>query len=152
MTQTEHEHHEQSISIPVPTPQNVENVIERPNEAIPHVVEHEGRITHLEEQQAAKYAELLQRIEDTKAELLTSVEHARSEQASMLEGRLKALEETALRIESTIVEAPQSVVDDIEQAPTNAIEVVPEVEKVDKPKEPKGGRERRQARHKQNRG
>lgn len=147
MTQTEqHEQHE--ITIPVPTPQNVENVIERPNEAIPHVVEHEGRITHLEEQQAQRYSELLQRIEDTKAELFTAMEHARSEQASILEQRLKSLEETAMRIESTIVEAPQNVVDDIEQAPTNAIEVVPEVEKIVKPVEPKGMRERRKARHK----
>lgn len=140
--------HENKIEIPLPTPQHVENVIEKQDETVPHVIQHEGRIVHLEEQQAAHYAELLQRIQDTKDEILVASEHARTEQASMLDERLKRLEEAALKIESSIVEAPPEVVDAVEQAPTEAVQLVPEVQEVEKKIEPKGIRARRKARHK----
>jgi DNA-binding HxlR family transcriptional regulator len=137
----------EKIEIPVPEAKEVQNVIERPNEAIPHIVDHEGRITHMEEQQAARYTELLQKIDDTRAEIFTAMEHAHTEQASVLEERLKRLEEAALRIESTIVEAPPKVVEELEQAPTEAVQVVPEVEHVAQKIIPRGIRGRRKAKH-----
>lgn len=147
MTQTEHEH-EQEIKIPVPTPQHVENVIEKTDETIPHVIQHEGRIVHLEETQAQNYATLLQQIEDTKNQIRTDLEHARTEQATALEARLAALEEKALAAESTVVEAPTDVLNELEAAPTEAVELVPEVEKIPQKIEPRGIRARRKARHK----
>jgi|SRR5215831_2318419 len=145
MTQAEHE---QNITIPVPTPQHVENVIEKQDETVPHVIAHEGRIVHLEETQATQYAHLLQEIQDTKQQILVDLEHARTEQASVLEDRLKTLEEKALAEESTIVEAPPKVIEGLENAPTDAIQIVPEVENVVQPVTPKGIRARRKARHK----
>jgi hypothetical protein len=137
-----------NIEIPIPEPKDVTTVVEHPNEAIPHVIEHEGRITHIEEQQEQRYNSLMQRIEDTKSEIFTAMEHARTEQASALNERLRRLEETAMRIESTIVEAPQEVVDDISAAPTEAVQVVPEVQHIEQKIEPKGIRARRKAHHK----
>ena len=138
----------QEIKIPVPTPQHVETVIEKQDETVPHVIQHEGRIVHLEETQATQYAHLLQEIQDTKQQILVDLEHARTEQASVLEDRLKRLEEKALQEESSVVEAPQEVLDELNQAPTQAVELVPEVEKVPQAIVPKGIRARRKARHK----
>ena len=139
---------EPKIEIPVAEPKEVQNVIERPNEAIPHVIDHEGRITHMEEKQAATYTELLQKIDDTRAQILTDIEHARTEQASVLEERLRVLEEKSRQMESTIVEAPESVVSDLGQAPTEAVQVVPEVQQIEHKIEPRGIRARRKSKHK----
>ena len=133
------------ITIPQVTPQEVTNVIEKPNEAIPHVVDHEHRLTQMEEKQAQDIARLEARIASTQGELMQAIDASRQEQASMLEGRLAKLQETLESMQATAVEAPQETLDAIDQAPTDAVQLVPEVEPTpgNTSKKYKGLRERR---------
>jgi predicted nucleic acid-binding Zn-ribbon protein len=136
-----------SVEIPIPDNKDVTNIVEAPNEAIQHVVAHEGRITHLEEQQAQHVARLEEQINTTRQELFTAIENARTEQASMLEGKLQRLEELANTLEKQVVEVPTEAIEDINEGATTAIPLVPEVEKTVEKAVPKGLRLRRKYRH-----
>jgi predicted nucleic acid-binding Zn-ribbon protein len=135
------------VEIPIPDNKDVTNIVEAPNEAIQHVVAHEGRITHLEEQQAQHVMRLEEQINTTRQELFTAIENARTEQASMLEGKLQRLEELANKLESQVVEVPTEAIEDINAGATTAIPLVPEVEKTVEKAVPKGLRLRRKNRH-----
>jgi hypothetical protein len=128
----------------IPTP--VTNVLEAPNEAIQHVVAHEGRITHLEEQLQAHITDVMKQIGDTKTELFTAIEHAHTEQASQLEGKLSRLEELATKLENQVIAVPTDVVEDTGET-VQAVPAVPEVEQTVTKITPKGLRQRRKVRH-----
>lgn len=135
------------ITIPTPDNKDVTNIVEAPNEAIQHVVAHEGRITRLEEEQARKFNELLAEIDKTRQELFSALENAKTEQASMLEGKLSRLEELANKLEKQVVEVPTEALEDV-NAGVQSVPLVPEVEGTVSQAIPKGLRLRRKNRHK----
>jgi hypothetical protein len=134
------------ITIPLPDEKEVTNVIERPNEAIPHVVEHAGRIAHLEEQQAQNVTRLESQIQDTRGELIRAIETSRTEQANTLQERIRVLEEKLATMEAQSIEVPKSTLQDIEQAETPIVDLVPEVEVQKQPEKYRGLRARRKER------
>ena len=139
---------DKSITIPVPDAPEVKTVVERPEQAMDHVLAHEQRITQIEERHAREIQDLVQRIDDTRAELFTAVQQARTTEIQTLEGKLSRMEQTLSRLEAATVEVPQQTLEDISQAPTEAVNLVPEVESVPHPPTPKGLRARRKDRHK----
>jgi predicted nucleic acid-binding Zn-ribbon protein len=136
-----------SVEIPIPDNKDVTNIVEAPNEAIQHVVAHEGRLTRLEEQQAQHVEALTKQINDTRQELFTAIENARTEQASMLEGKLTRMEEVLAKLESQVVEVPTEALEELNEDTTQAIPLVPEVEQEVSKVVPKGLRLRRRAKH-----
>lgn len=133
------------ITIPVPDTPDVNTVVERPEQAMNHVVDHEHRLTDIENKQAQEIARLEARIESTQGDLLAAIEASKQEQAQALARQLTRLEDALSKLETTTVEAPQEVLDDVEAAPTEAVNLVPEVESTpgNTSKKYKGLRERR---------
>jgi len=137
------------IKIPIPDEKTVTNIVEAPNEAIQHVVAHEGRITELEQKQAQHVIDVGNQIEETRRQLFEAIENARTEQASMLEGKLTRLEELANKLEQQVVTVPTEAIEDVNEGVT-AVPLVPEVEKTATQVIPKGLRLRRKGRHGKN--
>jgi len=139
-----------NIEIPVPEPKDVQNIIERPEQAMSHVVSHEGRITKIEQEQAQRFTDLLEQIEKTRSDIFQAIEQSRLEQANVLEQRLNTLEERAAKLEAPVVEAPKEVVEELAEVPGEAVQIVPEVEASVEPTIRKGLRMRRKEKHKRN--
>jgi hypothetical protein len=133
------------ITIPDAVEHNT--IVEAPNEAVDHVVRHEGLIKDLQNELQKQREETFAAIETTRSELTSAIESARTEQASMLESKLARLEEISSKLEQQIQEPVQD-----EIPPADALPLVPEIESTTKVTIPKGSRQRRLARHQERRG
>lgn len=147
MTQHNEEH---EIRVPVPTPPDVHTTVERTEQAIPHVVDHEHRLTSIEHKQEEDVKRLVGEITTTREELFTALNTAKVEQAATLEQKLNELTATLQRVEqATTVDVPESIAEDIDPAISDVVNVVPDVAPSQEPKGYKGQRERRKERHSQ---
>lgn len=138
-----------NIEIPVPDAPTVNTVVEKPEQAMEHVVQHENRLTNIENAIPQHIEHINAQIADVESRLGQAIENSRTEQAAMLNDRLAVLDDIKQKLEAQAIEAPPEVIADIQDAPTDAVQLVPEVEKT--PGAPtntyKGSRERRKARH-----
>jgi hypothetical protein len=136
------------ITIPVPDAPDVNTIVERPEQAMSHVVGHENRLTQLEHKFEQNIIDVNSQIRNTSQSLTEAIDRSRTEQASMLEDRLRVLDEIKSKLESQVIEAPQETIEQIEQAPSEAVSLVPEVESTPGTKpQPRGMRARRKLRH-----